>query len=159
MDNDVYFGGWERQEQGKFFLVAAFFYRIRFCEARSNTRSDTAHLPQVSFLTFSTWETDAQKDEVIYRVTNLLGHEQRLGSVFSSLLFQGSCHLEQWWEEDFYENNKSLVNFLRSLYNANISKQSLWKTYMEEEELNIPSEKKGGEGEETYFTCNILLIV
>lgn len=25
MDNDAYFGGWEKREQGKFFLVAAFF--------------------------------------------------------------------------------------------------------------------------------------
>lgn len=67
MDNNVYLGELERRKQGKF--------KTRFCEARSNTRSDTTHLPQVAFFTFCTQETDAQKDEVIYKLIHHLGKE------------------------------------------------------------------------------------
>lgn len=61
MDNDAYFGRLERREQGKVFFVVMFSRRIRFCEARSNRKSDTAHPPQVSVLTFYTWETKKMK--------------------------------------------------------------------------------------------------
>lgn len=61
MDNDAYFGRVERREQGEFFFVVMFSRGIRFCEARSNRKSDTAHPPQVSILTFYTWETEKMK--------------------------------------------------------------------------------------------------
>lgn len=59
LSEDKYFGGLRRREQGKFFHVLTFSYRIWLCEER---RSDSANLPQVFFPKFYAWETDAQKD-------------------------------------------------------------------------------------------------
>lgn len=69
--------GVDRREQSNLSLVATFSYRIGFCEARSTTRSGTATLLQVAFLTFYAWEKDTQKDEFIYKSDKSIGKRAR----------------------------------------------------------------------------------
>lgn len=94
-DDDVYLQGVDRREQGKLSLVVTFSCRIRFCEARSTTRSDTAAFLRLPFSHFLHGKTILRKMNSFTKVTNQLVKEQELGCMFSSLLLQCSCCLEK----------------------------------------------------------------
>lgn len=116
MDNDVYLGEMGRREQGKFFQVLIFFYRIRFFETRSRIRrSNIGYFLQVFFFIFYMLEIDVQKYEVIYDSDKFTGKRDQdlcfLVFWFGVFVIQK----EKRWDGDFYEYKENLVNFFRLL--------------------------------------------